>query len=1697
MRLKSLELIGFKSFPDRTTINFEEGVTGIVGPNGCGKCVHGDTLIPLAGGRVLSIRELVDGALFRAEDTHVWDDGEYTYDNPDGISVLSLDPSSMKMVARPVLSFVKRVSPKKLLKVETRSGRKIIATEYHPFFLLENGSIRTVRADELKVGVNIAAPRHLPVSARLEDLCITARPAVRGSVEMHADGSVSISGAPQSNALQMSGKLVPEWGRFLGYVISEGQNSKWSDQVRFVNGDEAVIKDFCDTAEKLFGKAPTVKEYKEGSKDCLLFSSVLCDLLDNTFEVKRGDHSSKKVIPQKIFGASDDVVWEFLSALFEGDGCVRIDRSNSERKNSIAYFEYASASEELVRGLATLLLRFGVRTMIREKVKKASNSQGPGKMYFSLYVYGVENLKRLSNGLSLVSAKHSKLQEAACSTSSAASLDVIPNISGKDGVFDTLWKNSEASVARDHPLRGRVESYRRGVCAPSRKGLVEALDFISENASVWNDDTKKIAEQLKKVAVSDIYWDEIVSVEEMPGEEWVYDLCVADTHNFVANDLIVHNSNVVDAIRWVMGEQSAKHLRGASMGDVIFNGTETRPSVGMASVFLTFDNSDGKAPAEYADYTEIMLGRRLYRSGESEYFINKTPCRLKDITDLFLGTGVGAKAYAIVEQGMIGQILSAKPEERRVLIEEAAGISKFKVRKEAALRKMDSTKLNLSRLSDILNELQRQMNSLYRQAKKAERFKSHSDELKDLELKVSSLEYKKIREDLDELRKNLDVTKEAEVVDGSRLSSEEVGIESAKIGLNELERELDDVQSVLYEKQNEVQLVEAEVTYKSKEVESLTHQIEKWSSEINDLKNKMDVLRESLSVANEDKFQADIKSFTAEEMLVETEAVLESSRDEHHALVLNLEDSRRRVFDCVEKVSSNSTHLEQLKRREIELSGWIAKDQAEIDNIDSQIGELQGKIGDRGNELTGTKQLRLELENELTAARETLGMQREELDRIDAKAQTLKDELQNKRSRLMSLEELHRNYEGYRDGVKAVLKRKEDQIELGGIVGTINDIIETRPEYETAVGAVLGEKLQYVIVKSHEVGVEAIDYLKTQVSGRSTFVPMELRDESLETSPSTGEGVIGHLIDHINYTDDYKKVVSYLFKDVVLVEDLRKALNLWSCDGSPRTYVTLDGEVVDPVGLVTGGSEGDSSKQLIAHRREVKELSSIVSTLSAELNVELEMLGILKERVRGLKDNIEKLERESRSEEIKLINQEKDLHHLEQEISYYRTHRDKLTVEIVALVEEQNAVKRELVSAREGFEAGTKEKAEVEHKLKEDEQKENELRNKVQELVQKRAELNSQVRTEREKASSLEREISRMIATLAESHLGIATRNSDIIAATHTIKTESFSVQALKKYLHFVIQAIGSHKEKHIAIKARYDQNLASLHEKEASIRELRKRHDEHMRAVHEIELSHTQKQEKLNYMLREIFERYRVALDSSFEEYLAVDLDFENSAARVAELKEKIEVIGSVNVDAITEYEETKSRFDFLKAQHDDLVNSLEDLQKAIQKINKTSRVRFQEAFDSVNERFQKLFPKLFQGGKASLIFTDEQNLLESGIDIIAQPPGKKLQSVTLLSGGEKALTAVALIFAMFLHRPSPFCLLDEVDAPLDDANIDRFNDIIREMTKLSQFILITHNKRTMELADTLYGITMEERGASKVISISLSEKKKSEEAA
>ncbi|MBU2103238.1 MAG: hypothetical protein KKF80_07555, partial [Candidatus Omnitrophica bacterium] len=811
MYLKELDIFGFKSFPEKTNLKFEPGITVVVGPNGCGKCLHPESLVCLADGTIVKIGELVERNIASSKKVALFDDGLSSLENEHNLKVFSLNPQTQKIEKRRIAAFVKRKSPPFLLKIRTHKGEEVITTHYHPFFTVENGSLKVLTAGELKEGIKIALPRvlnvdtgtcrldatdvlrkfsvddhvYVPYSGRLKEL-IYSQKELCGSWEnlttQRALSSGSILGVQSSqavNAAQVTAVLdsdalselsptslksrsngyvgIPSCldknlARFLGYIISEGRTTL-SNQVWFVNEDEDVISDFCAVSQKVFSVAPKVFSYKERAKDVIIFSSVLCKFLDRVFSVRHNGVSHEKVIPAQIFSAPREVVSEFISALFEGDAYLK---NKFERNRNNYYIEYATASRQLAYGLSTLLLRFGVQAVIREKRKCAANAVKKIKRtYYSVYIYGIDNLHKITPHLHFVGRKRKVLDAMkALSTKSNPNYDVVPGI---HALMKQFTQSSGVSIKREKRHCPRLAAYYEGACLPSRQGILEVVDYL-QRVSV--SCAAGLSERLNAFAMSDIYWDEIVCIEKIARDtEWVYDLCVEDTHNFVANNFIVHNSNVFDGIKWALGEQSPKSLRGSKMEDIIFNGTDHYPALNYAEVTLTFLNDDKYLPI---DYKEVSITRKLYRSGESEYYINKNIVRLKDIEELFMGTGIGESTYSFIEQGKIEIFLSYKPEDKRLIFDEASGIVKYKERKKETMRRLEEVDENLLRLEDIISEVKRQTRYLERQVEKARKYRETQDALLAVEKKIATIQSKEVQEKIDKHLEELGVLKACE-----------------------------------------------------------------------------------------------------------------------------------------------------------------------------------------------------------------------------------------------------------------------------------------------------------------------------------------------------------------------------------------------------------------------------------------------------------------------------------------------------------------------------------------------------------------------------------------------------------------------------------------------------------------------------------------------------------------------------------------------------------------------------------------------------------------------------------------------------------------------------------------------------------------------------------------------------------------------
>lgn len=1136
-------------------------------------------------------------------------------------------------------------------------------------------------------------------------------------------------------------------------------------------------------------------------------------------------------------------------------------------------------------------------------------------------------------------------------------------------------------------------------------------------------------------------------------------------------------SNIVDAIRWAMGEQNAKNLRGRSMEDVIFGGSQTRKPLGMAEVTMVFSNEAGLAPAVFRDYSEIMVTRRLYRNGDSEYLLNKSPCRLLDITELFMDTGIGARAYSIIEQGKIGMILNAKPEDRRFLIEEAAGVTKYKSRKKTALRKIEATRQNLLRLGDIVGEVRRQTGSLKRQAQKAERFKSLRSELKGIEVRFARRRFALLQEQLAAQVRDEEAQRLLSVGLAARVEQGELRLEELRLLQSVVDKEVSRGQEQLFHLAAEIQKAESRSGFAGKELDAVVRRQEQLSVETDDIARRLlDVAADEQRLTeNRSTLGADLEQ--ERHRLAEGEAALEELTLREQDLGVDLEASRQTLYRLLTELSQLGARYEESSRRRRQLEERRVRNRSEAVRVREQDGEAQELADALQEALQLLRSSRRQLADDQEVLRETLVQLRRRNDETERQLLQLREELNRNRSRLESLRQLERDFEGYGSGVKTLLADARFRERFGRSVA---DLFEVTPRFEVALESVLGDRLQALPTERRDDVLAALEFLRGR-DGRCTFVLPGFQPPCVAKVPGSTP-----LLDLVQSRPGCEAMVAALLQGSFLVDSFDP---FWALPlDAGVVLVTPEGDLLNGRGEYTGGGRQGLGQGLLHKKREMKELTVAVERLLAEV-ADLDRLRLqLRDDQREAEEELREVDTALHRQALKVMDSEKDFARLQENQARMQDRLEVLSFEAEQMHEEGELLDRQLDEDGAGRRSREAQKLQQEEAVTQRQEELQLLRRDLGIVRERVTVLKVSVASMREREDGSRAELARLDRRRQE----LQGRRSLIAGRQQEAVTEQERLHAEKERLRVELEVLfRRHEEEKVkleTVRERLEVGQQGVDAQEQALKALRIQ----LSAVRE-ELGVRQLQLRelsleLDHLQATIVERYRVDL-ATVEDLAATDFDPVAAESRLRELQQAIEAIGEVNLTAIDEYRELEERGAFLHAQQEDLRQSLDGLQAAISKINRTTRKRFRETFDLVNTKFQEIFPRLFQGGQGELKLTDEADLLETGIEIVVQPPGKKLQNVTLLSGGEKALTAVALIFSIFLIKPSPFCMLDEVDAPLDDANIGRFNEMVREMAAFSQFIIITHSKRTMEVADTLYGVTMEDPGVSKLVSVRLNE--------
>ena len=1128
-------------------------------------------------------------------------------------------------------------------------------------------------------------------------------------------------------------------------------------------------------------------------------------------------------------------------------------------------------------------------------------------------------------------------------------------------------------------------------------------------------------------------------------------------------------SNVGDAVRWVLGEQSAKQLRGGNMQDVIFSGTENRKPLSFASVSITLDNSDHKLPV---DYNEVTVTRRLYRSGESEYLINGSGCRLKDIQEMFYDTGIGKEGYSIIGQGQIDKILSGKPEERRELFDEAAGIVKFKRRKATTLKKLDEERQNLVRVTDILSELTKQLGPLEKQSETARIYLAKREELKELDVNLFLLDHQRTGELLKELEEKLEQAQR-------ELNEAQAAYDQTKIEYDRLEQELEDLnhrldtlkeeqqQNALLKQQYEGQVQVLEEQISSGKQNRRTQEKEKLAEDKLELQSRLKEIRASLSK--------------------ETEA---------------LENIASNVEECTQAVEDGKNEIIEILNSRATTKGKVQRFDAMLEQLNIRKAEISQRILRLKSEEEVLEKERLNAQKQYDAVTAVIHSTNEECVRLDGEVQKLQDELKKQNSqmeigqtayhreasRLESLKNITERYDGYGNSIRRVMEQKNRE---PGIKGVVADIIHVQKDYEVAIETALGGSIQNIVTDNEQTAKRMIGFLKKNRFGRATFLPLSnisgrggLNQRDVLSEP----GVVGTANTLVNADKEYSELVMYLLGRVLVVDNIDHAIAIGKKYRHSLRMVTIEGESLSPGGSMTGGAFKNNSN-LLGRRREIEELERSVGILRKELEETQKSIGENRSRRNVLRDTIADFQQKLRQQYVEQNTAKMNLEQLKEKEGEIQNSYRQIDREQEELRHQAGEIRQDHSSIARELEDSQKDEKEletfIETKQKELEEWKAEETEKTHELEKIRLEESSL----EQQNQFLQENLSRLNSEIAAFQKESQEITENLVQSREEIHKKEEGIQELKNAAQECLlkeEQYGSQRAQWQEEKEKRSASHKTFFEKRDHLSEKTSLLDkECFRLRSQTEKIEEQREGQISYM----WEEYEITPNNALQYRKEELTDRQAIKADVTRIKDEIRKLGSVNVNAIEDYKELLERHTFLSGQYDDIVKAEETLEGIILELDEGMRKQFTEKFRDIQREFDKAFKELFGGGKGTLELAEDEDILEAGIRIISQPPGKKLQNMMQLSGGEKALTAIALLFAIQNLKPSPFCLLDEIEAALDDSNVGRFASYLQKLTKNTQFIIITHRRGTMNAADRLYGITMQEKGVSTLVSVDLVE--------
>lgn len=1143
-------------------------------------------------------------------------------------------------------------------------------------------------------------------------------------------------------------------------------------------------------------------------------------------------------------------------------------------------------------------------------------------------------------------------------------------------------------------------------------------------------------------------------------------------------------SNISDAIRWVLGEQSMKSLRGTKSLDIIFAGTQNRKSLGFAEASLVFDNSDGALPIEF---TEVTVTRKIYRSGETGYYINKTPCRLKDVLELFMDTGIGKDGYSIIGQGKIDEILSNKSEDRRHIFEEAAGIVKYRSRKEEAEKKLEHTKLNLLRINDIISEIEGNLGPLQTQSEKAKKYLNLREELKNIEVGLFVYNIEKYKENLQQIVQDIDVMQSQCNDEEGKLERVKILKEELKSSIDEITEQIENMSNLGFESQKEIEQLNSDINVAKTRITNNNENSVRFTDEIQEQNEKIQELKQELEQKeakkdnlkqNKEKFEKELNE--KQEELAKITEKLSAKELEIEGYKQTVEQNTDKKYELQSEINAQEINFQNHEKRQNQIKQEIQTTISELDNTRMNKEEISKGFYESENK-----------KNKAQKSLEEVAKQKQEANQkiksFESNINILSSDMRIKESRLKFLIETEKEKEGYIKSVKSLLKDCENIKDLGkGMHGVLANIIEVPDELETAIEMCLGASLQNIVTDTEEDAKKLVEHLRKNNLGRASFLPIaSVKGKKLEKLKGNESGVIGIASDLVKFNKKYEQIILNLLGRTVIVDNMNTAIKVAKQNGYTFRIVTKDGDLINPSGAITGGSVAKKTVNILGRGKEIEKLEKEIKNIKSKIQKLEEEKEEYEQSIEGILELSANLEKELQEIDITYATEKQKMISIDENIQKLQNRLNKLKEEQKNL----ETLKQESIEQKE--------------KIQEETQKITNQNEELSKLISEFAELNKDdqkyiddlnfditnlkisVSSFDESESSIQEIQERINQELNNAKASIENKNNQIEQIKVENENLEKTIQETLNKIEEIKQKVSNSSAEIEKMKQERTQKSEKLSKQEDEITSKFKIIEDLKSQLVKLDVKKTKVEEDINTIINKMWEEYELT-PNNVEGYAKPE-NVALTQKRVNNIRTEIRDLGSVNVDSIEEYKNLKDRYDFMSEQRLDLENTMSKLRKVITDMTQIMKEQFREKFKIINKNFGEVFAELFGGGKASLNLEDEENILECGIEITVQPPGKKLQNMMLLSGGEKAFTAIALLFAILKINPAPFCVLDEIEAALDDVNVFRYADYLKKFTEHTQFLVITHRKGTMEAADTVYGVTMEESGISKLLSMKL----------